>query len=210
MPSIPWVNWDEYEKIDVEHEAQSASELPTTILRLPMIYGPGDRDGLKNRFFAYLKRMDDKRPAILLDSGTDRWRGPWGYIDHVAGAIATAVENDYRVCQTYNIADAASPAIGEWVRGLAQTVGWRGELVVADRECPPPNMSGPFNTAQDLVIDSSKIRRDLGCGDFVPQDERLARTSSWELAHPPREIDPQMFNYTAEDEILAACRPISL
>jgi nucleoside-diphosphate-sugar epimerase len=39
MPTVPWVNWDEYEKIDVEQEAQSAPELPTTILRLPMIYG---------------------------------------------------------------------------------------------------------------------------------------------------------------------------
>jgi len=128
--------------------------------------------------------MDDKRPAILLDRGTASWRGPWGYIDHVAGAIATVVESDCGVGQIYNIGDATSPTIAEWVRDLAETVGWRGELIVVAGECPPPSMSGQFNTAQYLVMDSSKIRRHLGCEDFVTRDERLTRTSSWELAHP--------------------------
>ena len=41
-------------------------DLPGTVLRLPMVYGPGDG---QHRLFEYLKRMDDRRPFILLDAG---------------------------------------------------------------------------------------------------------------------------------------------
>src|SRR5271157_4350388 len=55
---------DDYDKILVERIVMSDENLPGTILRLPMVYGPGD---YQHRLFSYLRRMDDKRPAILLD-----------------------------------------------------------------------------------------------------------------------------------------------
>jgi nucleoside-diphosphate-sugar epimerase len=42
------------------------NEFPVTILRLPALYGPGDK---RHRLFPYLKRMDDVRPAILVERG---------------------------------------------------------------------------------------------------------------------------------------------
>ena len=54
---------EDYEKILVEKAIMEDPELPGTILRLPMVYGPGDD---QHRLFPYLKRMDDGRPAILL------------------------------------------------------------------------------------------------------------------------------------------------
>lgn len=47
-----------------------------------------------HRFFPYLKRVDDNRPAILMDEGTANWRSTWGYVGSVAEALAWAVEND--------------------------------------------------------------------------------------------------------------------
>ena len=44
-----WVD-DEYDKIAVERAVLSDPELPATVLRLPMIYGPGDR---LHRFHRY-------------------------------------------------------------------------------------------------------------------------------------------------------------
>lgn len=51
-----------YEKIDVERRAASAA-VPVTILRLPMVYGPGDPQG---RVSGYLKRLDTRRLRALL------------------------------------------------------------------------------------------------------------------------------------------------
>src|SRR2546421_5465348 len=52
-----------YEKILVERVVMSDAELPGTVLRLPAVYGPHDP---QHRIFDYLKRMDDRRRAILL------------------------------------------------------------------------------------------------------------------------------------------------
>src|SRR2546421_218048 len=52
---------DDYDKILVERVVMGDPNLPGTILRLPMVYGPGD---YQHRMFAFLKRMDDQRPAI--------------------------------------------------------------------------------------------------------------------------------------------------
>ncbi|HEV3330371.1 MAG TPA: NAD-dependent epimerase/dehydratase family protein [Bryobacteraceae bacterium] len=61
IPQAYGINWDDYDKILVERIVLSESSLPATVLRLPMVYGPGDYQGRKRRFAAYLKRMDDGR-----------------------------------------------------------------------------------------------------------------------------------------------------
>jgi hypothetical protein len=43
------------------------------------------------RLLYYLKRMDDRRPAILLDEEIARWRWTRSYVENVAVAIALAV-----------------------------------------------------------------------------------------------------------------------
>src|SRR5262249_11570261 len=54
-----WLD-DEYDKIPVEREILGDRELPGTVLRLPMVYGPGDR---LRRFLPIVKRVDDGRRA---------------------------------------------------------------------------------------------------------------------------------------------------
>src|ERR1051326_3703462 len=48
---------DDYDKIPAERTVTSDSRLPATVLRLPMIYGPGDR---LHRFYPVVKRIDRK------------------------------------------------------------------------------------------------------------------------------------------------------
>ncbi|MEM8809634.1 MAG: NAD-dependent epimerase/dehydratase family protein, partial [Cyanobacteria bacterium P01_G01_bin.38] len=62
----------DYDKILVEQTYQSEPELSATILRLPMVYGPND---YRHRFQAYLKRMSDRRPAIVLETSMANWHG---------------------------------------------------------------------------------------------------------------------------------------
>lgn len=59
IPRPYGINWDEYDKILVERVVLGNSDLPVTVLRLPMVFGPGARDAAQRRFFPYLKRMDD-------------------------------------------------------------------------------------------------------------------------------------------------------
>lgn len=53
------------------------------------------------------------------------------------------------------------------------------------------------------MVDTARIREELGYNEPVPQDEALKRTIDWKRSHPPNEISPEMFDYATEDAILA-------
>lgn len=200
----PWLDWENYEKIDVERVALGDSSLPATILRLPMVYGPGDYDGPKRRFFAYLKRMADRRPFILLNEAHARWRAPWGYTENVASAVALAVDNDCAAGEIYNVCEPDRPTIRDLVEELAQITGWSGEILTTPASGPPPDVSQHCNLSQDLDLDSTKIRAELGYGELISRRDALARTVAWERDNPPRQIDLTQLDYAAEEAMLAA------
>jgi nucleoside-diphosphate-sugar epimerase len=194
--SDPQKYYDDYDKILVERAVMGEPQLPGTVLRLPMIYGPGDR---QHRLFRYLKRMDDHRPAILLDQGHSQWRGPHGDVENVAWAISLAAIKDVAKGRIYNVAELESPSEAEWVGSIARAAGWVGRIVIV----PPGRLPMPYDTRHHWVVDSSRIRRELGYDEPVPRDEALERTINWERANPLTDIDPAEFDYAAEDVILS-------
>jgi nucleoside-diphosphate-sugar epimerase len=58
---FPWVTED-YDKIPAERTVMNDRELPGTVLRLPMVYGPGDR---LHRFCPVVKRIADGRDHTI-------------------------------------------------------------------------------------------------------------------------------------------------
>jgi hypothetical protein len=56
---------------------------------------------------------------------------------------------------------------------------------------------------QDLAVDTTRIRTDLGYTEPVPRSEALRRTVAWARANPPTDIPPTPFDYAAEDAVLA-------
>lgn len=197
-----WWTYD-YDKILVERVVMAESSLPGTILRLPMVYGPGD---YQHRFFAYIKRMDDGRRVIPLEASLSGWRGHRGYVENVAEAIALAVSDPRATGRIYNVGDPDVPTEAEWVREIGRAAGWDGEIAVV----PDGTLGiGPlaFRTAaQDLVMDTSRIRQELGYAEPVRRDEALRQTVAWERSHPPDPLDLRLFDYDAEDSSLARTR----
>ena len=196
---FPWLD-DEYDKIPVERAVLGDAELPATVLRLPMIYGPGDP---LHRFHAMLKRMGDNRPVIVLPDSWANWRSPRGYVENVAAAIVLAVASDGARGRVYNVGEAESFTELEWARMLADAAGWRGEFVVVPDDEAPPSVRMPGNLAQHWVVDTTRIRTELGYREPVTRDEAIERTIAWERANPPAAIDPARFDYAAEDEAAA-------
>jgi nucleoside-diphosphate-sugar epimerase len=203
VPPIEGFSWDDYDKVLVERAVMSNAELPGTVLRLPMVYGPGDRGGQKRRFWAYLKRMDDGRQVILMDQQTARWRAPWGYVEDVAEAVRLAVENERAASEVYNVAEADGLDLQGWVNEMATVVGWRGRIAVVDEPCPAPSLPRNLNLDQNLDMDTVKIRRDLGYQETLSRREALERNVAWDREHPPKLSDLAQFDYAAEDAILS-------
>ncbi len=191
---------DDYDKILVERVVMNNENLPGTILRLPMVYGPGD---YQHRLFSYLKRMDDKRLAILLDEAEAQWRWTHGYVENVADAIALAVTDGRSAGQIYNVGEPFTFTMAEWIALIGKIAGWQGRVVTVPHGRLPEPLRWDINAEQDLVVDSSRIRGELGYKERVDVEEALRRTVAWERANPPKEIDPREFDYVVEDTFLA-------
>jgi nucleoside-diphosphate-sugar epimerase len=192
---------DDYDKILVERVVMGDANLPGTILRLPMVYGPGD---YQHRIFSYLKHMDDKRPAILLDEAEAQWKWTHGYVENVADAIALAVTDQRSAGQIYNVGEPFTFTMTEWVVLIGKIAGWQGRVVTVPHGRLPEPLRWNINAEQDIVVDSSCIRSELGYTERVDVEEALRRTITWERVNPPKEIDPKDFDYVAEDAFLAA------
>lgn len=193
-----WVSED-YDKIAVEDAVMNSSHVSGTVLRLPMVYGPGDP---LHRFFPVLKRISDGRRFIPLPDDVAAWRGPRGYVENVAHAIALAATEAKAAGKIYNVCEEPCVSELEWQKKIASQTGWTGEFAVWPAARTPKHLLFPGNATQHVVISSERIRTELGYSEIVRQDEGIRRTIAWEQSHPP-DIDPQKFDYAAEDAALA-------
>lgn len=190
-----------YDKIPVERVVLGDPDLPGTVLRLPMVYGPRDE---QHRLFPYLKRMDDRRPAIVLGETQARFRGSRGYVENVGAAIALAVADDRAAGRVYNVGDADPPTEANWARAIGRGAGWDGQLVVVPDDRLADHLRPKGNLEQHLVADTTRLRQELGYAEPVSEAEGFRRAVEWERANPPDEIDAAGFDYAAEDAVLAA------
>jgi nucleoside-diphosphate-sugar epimerase len=189
-----------FDNIDVE-SAVGGGALPVTVLRLPATHGPGDP---QHRLFRYLQRMNDRRPAIVLEEQHAGWRWTRGYVDNVAAAIALAVEDERASGRVYNVAEATVYAEADWVRRIGEAVGWEGEVVAIPEGDLPERLRQPYDFSQDYVVDSTRIRRELGYRETIDEATALERTIEWERRNPPAGAPAP--DYAAEEEAVATHR----
>lgn len=193
---------EDYDKVGVEQEAQRDPDFPVTIIRLPAIHGPGD---YQHRLYDYVKRMDDGRPSIILEERLAGWRWVRGYVEDVAHAIALAATDGRAAGRVYNVADPVAFSEEEWVRQVAEVHGWDGSIVVVPSTelAPALRFSDEFDVRQSFVVDTSRIRNELKYSERVGPPEALRRTIEWERENPPETLDPERWDYAAEDRLLA-------
>jgi len=194
-----WVT-DDYDKIPAERAVMDDPKLPSTVLRLPMVYGPGDP---LRRFAPVVKRIVDRRRQIILPETLARWRSARGYVENVAAAIALAATDDRASGRIYNICEEPSFSELEWARKIAHEMQWGGEFVTLPAERTPPHLLRPGNTAQHWTASSARIRHELGYEEPVEMREAIRRTTRWEMENPLAAGVPGQFDYAAEDAALA-------
>ena len=194
-----WVT-DDYDKIPAERVVMNDRELPGTVLRLPMVYGPGDP---LHRFYPVVKRIADGRRHIIFPETFGAWRSPRGYVENVAGAIALAATDKRSVQRIYNVCEEPSFSELEWARKIADAMVWGGEFVVLPNEHTPPHLLKPGNARQHWTASSMRIRRELGYQESVAIEEAIRRTIRWEQENPPGVSLLAQFDYAAEDVAVA-------
>lgn len=197
--NIGWVT-DDYDKIPVEKAILSKLNVCGTIMRLPMVYGQGD---WAHRLASLVKPMLDGRRKIILPEARAQWRGPKGYVEDVAHAIALAALSDAARGRIYNIAEVDALTELEWAQLVAQEMNWDGEFVILPLDRLPKHLFDPANFAQHWVASSARIRQELGYEELISRKEAIRRTVAWERDHLPQQVPFNQFDYDAEDAALA-------
>lgn len=201
---------DDYEKVLAERAILNANYnegYTGIILRLPMIYGPHDR---QNRTWPTVKRMLDGRPAILLSGTQAAWLWHRSYVENAAYAITLAAEHVTVAGQIYNIGHEQTLSMASWVQAIGKAVGWEGEVKIVPYSEMPAHLKSPYNFQQHILVSTRRIRRDLGYKELIDLDTGIERTVEWQIANPPTEVDPGQFNYEAEDAVLKKLKSLNL
>jgi nucleoside-diphosphate-sugar epimerase len=178
-----------------------------TIIRYPLIYGPRSPVA---REWSIIKRVKDRRPAILLPDGGLSMHARCA-ARNAAHCVVLAAHCDGAAGEILNCVDEEQFSLRQWVELIVGELGAEPELVgvsgvlrgVAAHLLP---LGG--TVSEHAVVDGRRARDVLGYPNPVPARAALAETVRWYVEHPPDVSvlpafdDP--FDYETEDRVLAA------
>lgn len=166
---------DDYDKIPIERALGKRPNLSGVVVRLPMIYGPGDR---QRRFAWAIRPMLAKAPTIEVDARWAAWRTSYGYVDDVAAGLSLAATHP-DAAGVYNLGPVEAPDHAHWARRFARALDWPGELRPIGRGAvtqPTRDALDALDLSVPMVTDTSRIRAHLGYLEVTDPAETLART----------------------------------
>ena len=190
---MPSIHGPERDKRFVEEVVTSEPKLPSTILRFPAVYGPGTY-----RRQDWIKRILDDRPFILLGAGEAQFRFSHGYAQDVATSITLAATDDRAAGRVYNVGELNVPPERERLERFARIAGWTGRIIEAPDELIPGGDGLPW-PGQDWLLDTTRIRAELGYREVADENEAIRATIEWQHANPNPRLDVTQFDYAAED-----------
>lgn len=173
-------------------------KVPSTILRLPPMYGPGDP---LCRLYPLIFRMIDERPFIVIPESQANWRWTHGYAPDMAHGIALAAMSGSNHFRIFNLGELKTPTIIERISHMATIFGWEGKLTSLPDASLPNYMISPGDFEQGLEFDTSKARSELSYEEKGDYYDSLYEAIEWYRLNPPAEYRGKKFNYSEEDAL---------
>ncbi len=184
-----------YDKIPVECLAQKLDKSSWTICRLPAVYGAGDY-----RFPGFVKRLSDRRNKWVIERSQANFRFTHGYVEDVVKAIALAAINEKGRNEVFNIGELETPTFRERYNQIAQTFDFDLEIFEADKtDITWFKEAHDYNLDQHWILNSNKIREQLGFRETFGSEDAYRKTIEWELQNLSDPINPDEFDYDSED-----------
>lgn len=175
----PSRSFDDYDKIPIEADAMARPRIDWTILRLPMVFGPGDR---QRRFGWLIRPMAAAAEHIALPRSFARWRTSYGYVEDVAAGIALAATHQAASRRVFNLGMDEASTHEEWIARFAAVTGWRGSINFDATTSPLARQVEALDLSFPLVLSTRRIRSELGFAEVVEERTALARTIEHELS----------------------------
>lgn len=141
--------------------------LPVTVLRIAMVYGPGQPDTTKIVPYVAVCLLRGEEPSLT----AGKRRMDWVYVDDVTEAFVLAAEKDDAVGRVFDVGTGEGVAVRDIVTRLYELAG--------------STATPPFGTRPERVMDVERFAHVeeaaevLGWRATTPLDEGLRRTLEW-------------------------------
>lgn len=152
---------DDYDKIPIE-AAVSRITCNWTILRLPMVYGPGDR---QRRFRWAIAPMMSKAPTLQAPPAWLDWTTTYGFIDNVAAAVAHGAAHPGAANATFNVTDEPAMNHRAWIERFSLATGWRGTVEATETDTTFSRAVSALDLSVPFHVSARRLFNDL---KFVP------------------------------------------
>ena len=199
-------NADEYDKNELTDEllsAHSQGDLQVTVLRLPMVYGPHDRQ-FAHRHGPILHHCLDRRPHMVLGASEAAAIWTFGYVENIAAGVLHAGLSSAANGGVYNLGERKQRSKRRWLELYGEVTGQEIEAAIV-----PDELLGRAGGAAPphLIFDSSKFARETGFQPPFALDEALHRTYRYAADHREALGDPP--DYASRDAALTRWRELS-
>lgn len=158
-------------KAEAEEALGAIAGLRLTVLRPPLVYGPG----VKGNFLSLMRAIDHGLPLPFAGIVNRR---SLVYVGNLADAILRCAEAPQAVGRCYLVCDGAPLSTPELCRGIAQALGRPARLFAM----PAPLleiMPGARRLTRSLEVDDSVLRGELGWRAPYTLAQGLAEAALW-------------------------------
>ncbi|HEY9013172.1 MAG TPA: NAD-dependent epimerase/dehydratase family protein [Devosia sp.] len=166
--------FEDYDKILIEEAALADTRFSTTVIRAPMIFGPGD----KQHRFKWAIDAVRSGGTIRIDERAAAWPNSYGYVDDIAEAMLIAALDPRAAGRIYNVGQPFVRTPAEWLQVFADLLGTTITI-----EPVAPAARGLLHERAEssdlrypLTLDTTRIREELGFVEPTPEQNALLAT----------------------------------
>ncbi len=166
--------FEDYDKILLEEAALGDTRFATTVIRAPMIFGPGD----KQHRFKWAIDAAKAGGVVKLDERAARWPNSYGYVTDVAEAMVHAALHPAAAGRIYNVGQPFVRTPIEWLLTFAVMLNrsLEVETVPASENALLSDRANASDLRYPLTLDTTRIRKELGFTEPTPEREALLAT----------------------------------
>lgn len=163
--------------------AHKDDRLAASVLRLPMVFGPGDFQ-FRQRHGKFIRRIYDHQLLMTLGAVEQTSLYTFGFVDNVAAAIVHAAETPVVDGKVFNIGEEKSRSLRRWAALYAEAAGSVFEFAILPDAMTELDATAVNNPPRLLQFDTQAFRRETAFVDPVPLREQVRQTLAWGLEHP--------------------------
>lgn len=167
---------NDYDKKDVEltySDFAKHKKRNLGILRLPAVYGFGD---YQMRFSGIINFLNNGNTDIPCQQQA-AWKWTHGHVTDMAHAIVLLAEKLEEGISIYNVGEAETPSMKKRIEIIAEVM--RKRIVWRESKEVPDELSILRKKPNDFVVDSTKIRNEIGYREIMSAEDAYRDTVKW-------------------------------